>query len=180
MDFDNVRHVELPYRKMIRLKEYDYTCTGLYFITICVNNRLRLFGEIGYNEYGNSAMVLNKAGNMILKVWEQIPIYYSGIDISAFQIMPNHIHGIISIVGSTKERTLGILSLPDIVQRFKTLTMKRYIDGVKQDGWERFDKKLWQRNYYEHIIRDEQDYQSIYQYISNNPVKWQDDAYYNN
>ena len=70
------------------------------------------------------------------------------------------------------------MSLSDIVHRFKTLTTKRYTDGVKQKNWQRFDKKLWQRNYYEHIIRDENSYLKISEYIKTNPLKWQDDTYY--
>ncbi|MCP5050334.1 MAG: hypothetical protein GY940_24425, partial [bacterium] len=67
------------------------------------------------------------------------------------------------------------LSLPDIVHRFKTLTTKRYTDGVKQNNWPPFDKKLWQRNYYEHIIRDEESYDYLSEYIQTNPQRWKDD-----
>jgi hypothetical protein len=69
------------------------------------------------------------------------------------------------------------LSVPDIVHRFKTMTTKRYVDGVKQHGWLPFHNKLWQRNYYEHIIRDEESYQRISEYIRTNPLQWLDDEY---
>ena len=85
---NNVRN-----RKSIRLKNYDYSQAGLYFITICTQNRLHLFGEIIGDE-----MVLNDAGGMIDKIWHEIPIYYDGFKIHQFIVMPNHIHGIIEIV----------------------------------------------------------------------------------
>lgn len=70
------------------------------------------------------------------------------------------------------------LSLSDIVHRFKTLTTKRYIDGVNNDELPRFNKKLWQRNYYEHVIRNEKSYNELTEYILNNPIRWQEDKYY--
>lgn len=70
------------------------------------------------------------------------------------------------------------LSLPDVVHRFKTMTTKRYIDGVKNNGWKSFDKRLWQRNYYEHIIRNEEDLLKIREYIANNPLNWLRDKNY--
>jgi putative transposase len=70
---------------------------------------------------------------------------------------------------------VGLLSLPDVVHRFKTITTKRYVDGVKQNGWPRFPGRLWQRNYYEHIIRDEDDLKRIRKYIEQNPEKWESD-----
>ncbi|HDZ62075.1 MAG TPA: hypothetical protein ENH40_02885 [Nitrospirae bacterium] len=70
------------------------------------------------------------------------------------------------------------MSLSDVMHRFKTLTTKRYTDGVKNNDWPRFNKKLWQRNYYEHIIRDENSYYQISEYIQTNPLKWQDDKYH--
>ena len=118
-------------------------------------------------------------------VWNEIPKYYPGIVIDAFQIMPNHIHGIIKIVGAGPCACPNIgqpqgvaptgLSLPDVIHRFKTMTTKRYIDGVKHHGWPRFDGKLWQRNYWEHIIRNDDELNRIRQYIINNPAKWEMD-----
>ncbi len=168
-------------RRSIRLWGYDYSQAGAYFVTICTQKRACLFGDI---IDGN--MVLNDAGRMVDIVWNEIPKYYAGIDIDAFQIMPNHIHGIIVIVvgagpcacpdtgqpQGVAPTTAG-LSLPDVVHRFKTLTTKRYADGVKQHNWPRFPGKLWQRNYYEHIVRNENELNRIRQYIINNPVKWE-------
>ncbi len=201
---------DIHHRRSIRLKGYDYSQTGLYFITICVQDRLRLFGNIL-----NGTMKLDNTGEMIQNIWNEIPQFYEGINIAEFQIMPNHIHGIIQIkpaseLGQPSElgkpsglgqpqgvvrqsgqpqgvvrqsgQPQGVaptgLSLPDVVCRFKTLTTKKYIDGVKQNNWPLFNRRLWQHNYYEHIIRNEISYHEIAEYIVNNPLKWQDDKYY--
>ena len=151
-------------------------------------------------------MILNDAGHMIKTIWDEIPKYYSGIKIDVSQIMPNHFHGIIQIVGTdpricplgqsqgiaptegisategiSPTPTEGIarsLGLPDVVQRFKALTTRRYIYGVNQNNWPRFDGKLWQRNYWEHIIRNELELNRIRKYIIENPKKWNDDHDY--
>ena len=148
-------------------------------------------------------MALNDAGQMAQTVWDEIPNHYAGIDTDEFVIMPNHIHGIVIIVGagpracpdSAKPHTgqssrmgqpqgvengqpQGVartLSLPDVVHRFKTMTTKRYADGVKQHDWPPFPGKLWQRNYYERIIRNETELNRIREYIANNPMKWEFD-----
>ena len=166
----------LKKRISTRLSEYDYSQSGYYFVTICVNDRQNLFGNIE-----NGEMILNDAGYMVRTVWEEIPKYYDGIDIDAFQIMPNHIHGIIILnvgAGSSicvphlrgdrphnKEKNgqphgvapTTLLSLGDIVGRFKSLTTKKYTEGVKNYHWQSFNNHLWQRNYYEHIIRNEKE-----------------------
>jgi len=135
-------------RKSIRLKNYDYSKNGLYFVTICAHNRECYFGNID-----NCKMILNNSGKMVQIVWNEIPKYYNGIKIDAFQIMPNHIHGIIEIdntVGATPRGCFfangqaqgpaptGGLSLPDVVHRFKTMTTKRYINGVNKIIGNRF------------------------------------------
>jgi len=184
----------IHHRRSIRLKNYDYSRRGLYFITICTQNRLCSFGGIKKGE-----IILNDAGKMIKTVWDEIPVYYQRFNVHEFIVMPNHIHGIIQIASNPNLVGAGpcaclnpciandigqpqgvapTMSLSDVVHRFKTLTTKRYVDGVKNNGWPRFNKKLWQRNYYEHIIRDEKSYNKLSDYIINNPMSWQEDKYY--
>jgi putative transposase len=158
-----------PKRKSIRLKKYDYSTPGYYFVTICTKDRKCLFGEIK-----DQGMKLNEAGRMIDTVWHELPINYINISIDTFIVMPNHVNGIIVIQSSinvgagpcacpqdpdpkvTNGQPQGVsptnlnLSLPDIVHRYKSLTTHKYIKGVKQNNWKPFDVKLWQRNYYEH------------------------------
>ena len=167
---------EIHHRRSIRLKKYDYSQSGAYFVTVCTKNRKCLFGKI---LDGN--MFLNAAGLMLQMVWDAIPEYYRGIKTDEFVIMPNHIHGIIIIVGAglcacpddgQTRHGAPTLSLPEIIHRLKTITTKEYIDGVKQRGWTRFPGKLWQRNYYEHIIRNGPGLDLAREYIINNPRKW--------
>ena len=174
-------------RRSIRLQGYDYSQAGAYFITICTQNRECMFGEIVGRK-----MALNHAGNMIQTVWDEIPIHYAGIETDEFVAMPNHIHGIIIIVGATPRGCPSIgqprgvaptdtagntetLSLGDMVHRFKTMTTKRYADGVKQNGWSPFPGRLWQRNYWEHIVRNEMELNRIREYIHTNPTQWESD-----
>lgn len=182
------------HRRSIRLKGYDYSQPGAYFLTICTQHRECMFGEIA-----DGKMVLNPAGEMIQTVWDEIPFHYAGIDIDEFMAMPNHIHGIVVIVGATPRGypgsipcgfpggpgqaqgpaptgNTGTLSLPDVVHRFKTMTTKRYADGVKQSGWRLFSGKLWQRNYWEHIVRNETELNGIREYIQTNPDLWRSDS----
>lgn len=193
---------DIHHRCSIRLRDFDYSQAGLYFVTICTQGRHHLYGDIE-----GGTVKLTAAGEMVRTVWEEIPVYYAGIDIDQFVIMPNHFHGIIIVVGAGPRAcpdgighphighpsqighpqggapTDGIdgissksgYSLSDVVHRFKTMTTKKYVDGVKLHGWQRFDGKLWQRNYWEHIIRNEQELSRIRQYIENNPSQWEYD-----
>ncbi len=177
-------------RKPNRLQHYDYSRAGYYFLTICTQNRTELFGEIM-----DGHMITNAAGEMVERTWKELPKFYRGIQTDQFQIMPNHAHGIIVIVGDgpraegvgtgpracpDKGQPQGVvptLSLSDIVHRFKSLTTCKYITGVKNDGWESFDGKLWQRSFYDHVIRNDDDLDRIREYIKNNPLKWELDKY---
>ncbi len=192
---------DIHHRRSIRLKGYDYSRAGAYFVTICTQNRACLFGEIV-----NGKMILNDAGWMVNIVWDEMQNNYPGVETDEFIIMPNHIHGIIVLVGAgpracpdtgpracpdtgpracpdngqpqitgQPQGVAPTLSLPDVVHRFKTMTTKRYTDGVKKNGWQPFPGKLWQRNYYERIIRDENELNNIRQYIRDNPMNWQND-----
>ena len=165
-------------KKSIRLHNYDYSQKGLYFITICIKNRQHLFGSIV-----NGKMRLNDPGEMVQRIWSEIPQFYKGFELHDFVVMPNHFHAIIEIVGkiplwSSDVQVKKQLTIPDIVHRFKTLTTRKYIDGVYNQNWEGFQKQLWQRSYHEHVIRDDKSYKMIVEYVQNNPLKWVDDCYY--
>ena len=200
------------HRRSIRLKGYDYSQAGLYFITICCQNRAHLFGEIRWGEHIGSPvraeMILNDAGKMVEKWYYELENKFPDIRCHEMIVMPNHFHCIIENVGaavaavgadlrvcpnsnsgesdnsgehdnSVKSDILGEhvgSPLHRVMQWFKTMTTNEYIRGVKTLGWQRFDGKLWQRNYWEHIIRDENACEHIAQYIINNPQKWDNDS----
>ncbi|MBU1668747.1 transposase [bacterium] len=162
-------------RKSIRLKHYDYYKNGAYFITICTQNREHLFGEIIDNE-----MLLNNAGKMIQKWLHKLDNNFEGISIDGMVIMPNHVHFVLSIFMPTKGRdmALPLHGLSEVLQWFKTMTTNEYIRGVKSNIYPAFYKRVWQRNYYEHIIRNEKSLSEIQEYMKNNPQQWADDVLY--
>ncbi|QPK65669.1 transposase [Methylomonas sp. LL1] len=182
-------HQKKHHRRSIRLKGYDYSQSGLYFITICTQNRLCLFGEIT-----DGKIILNDAGKMVHEQWTILRNRFHSIELHEYIVMPNHFHGIVELiveaplVGAPVEHPqmrqpqgiapTGNPTIGDIVGAFKSLTTNDYITGVKQYHWPSFNQKLWQRNYYEHIIRSEQSFLEISEYIQNNPMKWLEDTYY--
>ncbi|MFV0538363.1 MAG: transposase [Dysgonomonas sp.] len=177
----------LPNRRTIRLRGYDYSQKGLYFVTICVEDKASLFGEIE-----NDEMVLNEAGQMVKNEWNQLKDRFRCVELHDSIVMPNHFHGIIEIIGNENVgmplvgihdngQPQGIApTIGQIIGAFKSITTNRYIQGVKQHNWSCFHIKLWQRNYYEHIIRNEQVYNKIVEYILSNPYNWVSDDCYNN
>jgi putative transposase len=182
------------HRRSIRLKGYDYTQAGAYFITIVTQDRECLLGDVV-----DGVMQLSEAGHMVERCWYDIPTYFPNVELDAFVTMPNHLHGIIVIAhnhpvgaglvpaqhdrattdgattdGATADgaTTRVAPTVGDIVGAFKSKTTVAYIRGVKQSGWPPFGGRLWQRNYYEHIIRNDASLNRIRQYIVNNPTKW--------
>ncbi|GHV55317.1 hypothetical protein FACS1894216_17310 [Synergistales bacterium] len=157
-------------RRSIRLKGYDYSQSGMYFVTICAQDRECLFGAIIPNGAAPNKIALNDAGRMIEREWEKLISRFPYIVLREYIIMPNHFHGIFEIRSDENKATIG-----DIVGAFKSITTAGYIHGVNNDGWQPFCKRLWQRNYYEHIVRNEDEYCQIAEYIQNNPFNWEND-----
>jgi putative transposase len=165
-------------RHSIRLKNYDYSTPGYYFVTICTRDRKSLFGEVTSGQ-----MLLNPVGEKIQSVWISLPDYYPGIEIDSYVVMPNHLHGILALnVGAgprarpgqgQARRPAPTLSLPDVIQRFKSFSTTLYRKENKKNG--KSNPTLWQRNYYEHVIRRDESLDGIRKYIQENPSKWEMD-----
>jgi len=153
-------------RQSIRLKHYDYSQNGLYFITVCIDNNHCLLGDIV-----DDVMQQNDAGEMVMQQWLELSVRFDGLKMHDYVVMPNHFHGIIELNSGDKQ-------LGDIVGAFKSLSTNAYIAGVKFDGWTRFSKRFWHCNYFEHVIRDEAGYLKISEYIKNNVLKWDLDRFY--
>lgn len=113
------------HRRSLRLQGYDYSQAGAYFITVCTHNRACLFGEIV-----DGTMHENQAGQAVREAWQALPERFPGVDCDAFVVMPNHVHGILVLSG-------GQAHLSQVVGAFKSLTVHRYIQGVKNEGWPR-------------------------------------------
>lgn len=164
-------------RKPNRLKNFDYSSANAYFVTVCVYNFKSLFSKIE-GQYS----VLNESGKMIQKWWLEIETKFKEVKLDEFIIMPNHMHGIViitdnlseagdSIVAGKTDRHTG-LSLQNIIGWFKTMSTNEYIRGVKEMKYPPFEKHLWQRSYYDRIIRNEEEFLRIQEYIYYNPLKW--------
>jgi putative transposase len=162
------------HRRSIRLKEYEYSQAGVYYVTIDVQNRESLFGEIV-----NYEMILNEAGNMVNEQWGALLERFPNIELDVYQVMPNHFHGIIVVTENVDTQTVVVQNkkpmLGDSIGAFKSITTHEYILGVDNNNWPQFYKHLWQRNYYEHVIRDEADLNRIRDYIQSNHVNWDED-----
>jgi REP-associated tyrosine transposase len=159
------------HRRSPRLSDYDYSQEGAYFVTVCVQGRLCLFGEV---VDGN--MRFNPAGQMIGKWWGELERKFPSVKIDEyFVVMPNHFHGIIFMPELSSPAAEGGHAGPPlqrIVQWFKTMTTNEYIHGVKEHGWPQFQRSLWQRSFYDQVIRDESSLNRIREYISTNPLRW--------
>lgn len=190
---------EKHHRRSIRLKGYDYSQAGLYFVTLCVQQRVHLFGEIQ-----KGIMCLNPLGSIAYQEWERSVLIRENISLGAFIIMPNHLHGIIQIHYSLLEdkSAIGKFQSPSqtigaIIRGYKGAATKKIKEYLLSTGELRFaptekefaptgeiiksidfTKSIWQRNYYEHIIRDQRAYNNISNYIHNNPQKWTKDKFY--
>jgi REP element-mobilizing transposase RayT len=181
-------------RKSIRLKGFDYGSEGAYFITICVQNRECIYGHIK-----DGVFAANEAGMMVDQYWRQIEQEFENIRLDEYVVMPNHLHGIICIgaheagadtrpgadtmvgIGTrhgadTRPAPTATATIGDIICAFKSRTTNCYIQNVREKNWKPFNKRLWQRNYYEHIIRNEDEMGKVRNYINNNPLEWELDV----
>jgi len=164
--------MRLPKRKNIRLKDYDYSQNGAYFVTVCTKDRKPLLSRIVVGD-GLRAVPQTELTLIGIEIKNSIKYINDNIDgicISKYVIMPNHVHMILEI---NQAGGGGAPPLQNVVRRFKTYTAKAYVEISNSAT-----ATLWQRSFYEHIIRGEQDYNEIWGYIDTNPLKWAEDKYY--
>ena len=160
-------------RRSIRLPGFDYSQPGAYFITVCTRNRACILGDVTEGK-----LRLSAAGRLVQAVWEELPQHYTHVHLDAWTVMPNHVHGIAILESDSVDHVGAGLKpapttrhgLPEIVRAFKTFSARR-INAVQ----ETIGTALWQRNYYEHVIRDEGALNRIRQYITDNPARWHED-----
>ncbi|ODG99581.1 transposase [Nostoc sp. KVJ20] len=164
---------QIHHRRSIRLKDYDYTQEGAYFITICTKNRQCIFGDIKQGE-----MKFNLLGTIACDCWQEIPQHFPHIQLDIFVIMPNHIHGILwihnTITSENELRKYGKMvsgSIPCVIRSYKSAVTKKINQICNLKGI----SSVWQRNFYEHINSNEESLESIRKYIINNPLGWEND-----
>lgn len=154
----------LPQRKSPRLKGYDYSQSGAYFVTICTHNRQHIFGTITDQQMHPAA-----AGEWATSCWVAIPDHYPDVELDAFVIMPNHVHGILVLTGENSRFTT---LLGRVVNAYKGAVTARLRDQGLIEG------VIWQFRYHDHIIRDEAGLNHIRTYIEHNPALWSEDSLY--
>ncbi len=164
------------HRRSIRLKEYDY-CVGAYFVTMVAQRRKCLFGEIT-----NGEMLLNEFGRIAAECWHVIPEHFPNAELGAYIVMPNHVHGIIVIHENESLSTAGaqhaapLPSPPNVKPGSLGAIIRSYRSAVtRRIGCELNAKNIWQRNYYERVIRNEKECDRIHRYIESNPSHWAED-----
>ncbi|MCQ8105445.1 transposase [Methylomonas sp. SURF-2] len=174
-------------RRSIRLKNYDYAQAGFYFVTVCTHQKTCFFGSIQ-----NGAMVANDLGRVVECCWNEIPAHFPNVASDAFVVMPNHVHGILVInagendcswgVGANHHsRIVGAKDFSPLRPRGTSKTLGSIIRGFKigVSKWAKNNTQIqtvWQRNYWEHIVRNEQQLNLIREYILNNPAQWELDS----
>ena len=160
-----------PSRRSIRLKEFDYSQTGSYFVTIVTHQRRCLFGEVV-----DGKVQLNSVGTIVSEIWSDLPNRFPNVSVDMFVVMPNHIHVILNVEAQfiapsdPPHRREGVMNraptLGQITRSFKAASTRR----IRQTS---DIEVVWQRNYYEHVIRNEESLNRIRQYILDNPLKWE-------
>ena len=168
-----------PTRKRNRLKDYDYSLKGLYFVTSCVQDMACCFGKIV-----DDKMVLNACGKIADRQWHWLAQQYPYLVLHSFVVMPNHMHGIIQIVNtgnnvSHEQPAIKIKSISELMGAYKTTSSKQIHLLPEADRAQCLKTSFkWQRSFHDHIIRDELSFLNISYYIENNPVNWKGDKFY--
>ncbi|MDP2660314.1 MAG: transposase [Dehalococcoidia bacterium] len=166
----------LPQRRTLRLPDFDYSAAGAYFVTVCSYHRALSFNDEG-------------VWSMMKDVWEELPAHFSHVRTDAFVVMPNHVHGVLFITGRRARHASPLPERPPhppgtggpgpaagslgvIVGSFKSAVARRINGLLATPG-----AQIWQRNYYEHVFRDEEKLNVIRRYIEENPLRWSEDVY---
>jgi REP element-mobilizing transposase RayT len=150
----------------MRYPGYDYAQPGGVHLTICTENRQHLFGMPRDGQVLHSA-----AGLAALELWDVLPARFPTVMADMYVVMPDHLH-VMLFTGIDPERPETRETVGAVVRWFKTAMHRRYRDGVNRRGWPPYEGKLWQRDYYDHIIRNDRDLATIQAYIEANPLRW--------
>ena len=159
--------MELPKRKPNRLTEYDYSTPNAYFITICTDNRKNLFWkDVGAIIDRPENIPLTSLGTIVQQSVENIPKHYPAVSVDHYVIMPNHVHLLLRIHSDSSGRSMIAPTISTVIRLMKGAVSK-------QAGF-----AVWQKGFYDHVIRNDKDYQDIWSYIEGNPGKWAEDKLY--
>ena len=168
--------MDLPARKSVRLKNYCYSQTGAYFITICTMERKKILSKISVGTPlpgcpQKPCFELMWHGQIAEKFILQMNTFYDYLSVDKYIIMPDHIHLLITINESGGHPGTGVPTK-------RTSVISRFVGTFKRFCNKEYGENIWQSRYYDHVVRNQQDYNEIWEYIENNPIKWQEDLYF--
>ena len=163
-----------------RLKDYDYSLPGAYFVTICTYKRRNLFGE---TPVGRGLCAPPFPAKEIAERWiREIDNKFPCCKVDNAVVMPNHVHLLLTLAGEAGHAgpalQSGRASIPEIIRWYKTMTVNDWIRAVKKGVLPPFERTIWQTSFYDHVVRNQWDYETIWQYIEENPLKWTEDIYF--
>ncbi len=158
--------------RRMRLKGYDYSQPGYYFITICTHNRQHLFGDIA-----NETMALSPAGTMLDTLIPEAEDRFSSVTFDCYVVMPNHLHLLMGLAVRTTDKP-AVDNLSDVIRWIKDASVRRYSLGVRTNGWDTYREQLWQKGFHDHIVRNERELETIRAYIATNVEAWEKDRFY--
>ncbi len=164
----------LPKRKPARLKNYDYSAPGAYFVTFCVRNRAHLLGRIvGAGTCDGPQMLLSARGLITERNIRRLAAKQERVQVEHFVVMPNHVHLLLSISADTLPKS-GSSQAPTPTNS----AISGFVSQLKRDCGREMGENIWQRSFYDHIVRDDADYRNIWEYIDTNVLRWEKDRFY--
>ncbi len=159
--------MDLPKRRPNRLSEFDYSTPGAYFITLCTKDHRCIFWDtVGASIARPQSPGLSAWGKIAERAIGEIPAHYPAISVDHYAVMPNHIHLLLQIQTDADGRPMVAPTISTVMQQLKGVITKR------------IGQPVWQKLFHDHVIRNQQDYDSIWQYIDNNPLRWNEDCFY--
>ena len=158
--------MEYPQRKRLRLPQYDYSAAGCYFLTICTKDKVCSLGSVGRADPGTPWVQLSPLGELAQHHIQTMESAYEGVTVEKSVVMPNHVHLLLTIHSGAPGSARPTQNLSRMVAAFKRLTNRAAAE------------QLWQPSYYDHVVRNEQDFLRIWNYIDTNPARWAEDEYY--
>lgn len=158
--------MDYPQRKRLRLPQYDYSAAGCYFLTLCTKDKRCTLGSVGRADPGTPQVRLSPLGELAESYIRSMEEAYAELSVEKYVVMPNHIHLLLMLHGGAPGAARPTQSISRVVAAFKRLTNREA------------GETLWQDSYYDHVVRNEQDFLRIWNYIDTNPVRWTEDEYY--
>ena len=165
--------MDYPKRKLPRLRSYDYATPGAYFITICTHEKRCVFGNIVQgNNVGEAHLVYSPIGEIARKCLLNVAAHYENVKVDNWVIMPNHVHILLQVTEGLNPFPTKKFDISNVVGKYKAAVTRAVGNAFMHSG------RLWQSSFYDHVVRNDEDYQNIWKYISGNPSKWLEDRFY--